>query len=75
MRKKSTLVKVHPSCFGVAQINFTFETTQFAVNLNDTTGGHKFQEISKDKSVMPVFPSKTLCATWIDNEELTMFNS
>ena len=55
-------MRVHPSRFGGAQIQFTVVMNQFLVNLNDATTGHKLQGISINNIIIQVFPNKKLCA-------------
>ena len=56
--QKLTVVKVHPSQFGGAQIQFTIAMTQFLLNLNDATTGHKLQGIPINNIVILAFPNK-----------------
>ena len=55
-------MKVRPSRFTNAHVKFTISMTQFPVNLNNATTGHKLQGMSLDALIIPAFPSKTLSA-------------
>ena len=59
---KPTRVKVRPSRFTNAHLKFTISMTQFPVNLNSATTGHKLQGMSLDALTIPAFPSKSLSA-------------
>ena len=59
---KPTRVKVRPSRFTNAHVQFTISMTQFPVNLNSATTGHKLQGMSLNALIIPAFPSKSLSA-------------
>ena len=60
--KKLTRVKVRQSRYSNAHIEFSVSMTQFPVNLNNATTGHKLQGMSLDALIVPSFPNKKLNA-------------
>ena len=55
-------VKSHPRA--PASINFTCRMTQFPINLNDATTGHKLQGMSKDVVIITSWPRGGLFKNW-----------
>ena len=55
-------MKVRPSRYSNAHIEFSVSMTPFPVNLNNATTGHKLQGMSLDALIVPSLLSKKLSA-------------
>ena len=68
----SVNVKVQPSQLRSAKIEFMCKITQFQVNLNNATTGHKLQGMSKDALFMCSFPDQKLRALFKNWENVVL---
>ena len=66
-------VTVRPHRFATATMNFRCKMTQFPVNLNDATTGHKLQGMSKDVVIVTSWPKGGM-AKWFKNWEYVVLS-
>ena len=57
-------VTMKPHHHATTKLQFTCQMTQFPVNLNDATTGHKLQGMSKDHIIITSWPSGGLFRNW-----------
>jgi len=63
-QKYSVVVTMSPHNISTTKIKFGFSMTQFPINLNDGTTGHKLQGMSKDYLIITSWPSGGLFRNW-----------
>ena len=66
-------VTVRPHRFATTPMKFRCRMTQFPVNLNDATTGHKLQGMSKDFVIVTSWPKGGM-ATWFKNWEYVVLS-
>ena len=58
------VVSMKPHNYATTKLQFTCQMTQFPVNLNDATTGHKLQGMSKDVIIITSWPKGGLFRNW-----------
>jgi len=58
------IVAMKPHHYATTKLYFTCQMTQFPVNLNDATTGHKLQGMSKDVIIITSWPKGGLFRNW-----------
>ena len=58
------VVAMKPHHYATTKLQFTCQMTQFPVNLNDATTGHKLQGMSKDVIIITSWPKGGLFRNW-----------
>ena len=63
-QKYSVVVTMLPHNIATTKIKFGCSMTQFPINVNDGTTGHKLQGMSKDYLIIASWPSGGLFRNW-----------
>ena len=58
------VVSMKPHNHATTKLQFTCQMTQFPINLNDATTGHKLQGMSKDVIIITSWPRGGLFRNW-----------
>jgi hypothetical protein len=69
-QKFTTTVSVKPHHLASTRVEFTFQMTQFPVNISEATTGHKLQGMSKDVVIITSWPK----GGWFKNWEYTVLS-